>query len=305
MGTVSPVVSSLNQYVEEHNLPLYYRANFNVTAAKFFTIMTDVKFKSALNEISHSVVAADGSECGWGSDSAATLSQRILTANILKYEEGYCTRKLLKYWAQYQVRAAIADTLPFEEDFVNSFISEVTKDVDQKVWAGRAAGALAPYVAAQTDGLLQIALSDANTIKVDASAEGTTKWSQVRQTIAAIPVAELRGDCRIYCSPEFLMGFTLEMVDLNLYHYAPDAIPQEVVIPGTNVRLTAQEGLAGQLYILAGNKKNLFYGCDAENAEGQVRSWYDESADEVRFRVGLTAGVQYAFGDRIVITKVA
>lgn len=299
MGTVSPIVTAITGYVEQRRLPLLTKAVFGPKTRENFTIQAEVKHKSNLNTITTVVAAADAKECGFTYDSTQTLSKRELVVNNLKYEVAYCVRALLDTWMGYQVAVAGADALPFEEYFINDLVKNIGVDADKKIWAGRQAGASSPFVAAQTDGLIQLALADSTVTDVTIVA-GTTKYAAVKQMIAAIPAAIL-GEAVIFASPEFVIGYTEELVDLNLFHYMPGEAPDDVIVPGTRVKLIPAVGLTGVGYLFASYKGNLHYGMDYADDDTSMRSWYSADNDQVRVRCAFNAGAQYAFGSEVVL----
>lgn len=296
--SVSPIVSSLTSYVEEHRLPLINKMNLLGKTQEKATIQTGVKYKSALNLLSTSIVFDDAKTCGFSASSDQTLSQRVLTVNNFKAEVGYCVRALLQYWMNYQVRVAKADKLPFEEEFFNDVVAKINEKTDYMIWQGSTT--VGATYAAQTDGLIALATADANVIDVTIPA-GTTKYAAVKMMVEAVPAAELQGEKTIFCAPEFLQGYMLELVDLNLYHFVPGQDIQDIQIPGTSITLAATVGLTGSAKMFFANKANIFYGVDMEGDAETIDAWYDPNSDQVRIRVAFNAGAQYAWGDRIVM----
>lgn len=297
--SVSPIVSSLTSYVEEHRLPLIHKANLSGKTVEKSTLQTGVKYKSALNLLSTSIVFDDAKSCGFSASSDQTLSQRILSVNNVKTEVSYCVRQLLQYWMNYQVRvAAPADRLPFEEEFFADVIRKVNEKTDYWIWQGSTT--VGATYESQVDGLIALATADANVIDVTIAA-GTTKYAAVKQMVEAVPAAELMGEKTIFCSPEFLMGFEMELVDLNLYHFVPGKDIEDIQIPGTSIMLASTVGLTGSNKLFFANKSNLFYGVDMEGDAENLDVWYDPNSDTVRIRLAFNAGAQYAWGDRIVM----
>lgn len=303
----SPIISSILGYVDQQRLPLVTKLNLGGKTAQTATIQTGVKQTAALNLLTTSIAFGDNKGCGFSADSEQTLSQRNLVVNNIKSETAYCIKALLQTWAGYQVRVN-GKELPFEEQFFNDLIAKISEKADLWIWQGSTAVGAA--VAAQTNGLITLALADANVHDV-AIAAGTTKYAAIKQMVAAIPAAELQGEKRIYASPEFVMGYMMELVDLNLYHFEPGKDYDEIQIPGTSVILTAVVGLSnaatnlGHDYLFFANRANFFYGVDMEGDAESIDSWYSADTDTVRVRVAFNAGAQYAFGTGIVLGEIA
>lgn len=290
----SPIISSLTAYVDEQRLPLIQKANLGGVTPRTATIQTGVKSVAALNLLTTSIVFGNGAACGFSPDSTQTLSQRNLAVNKFKVELNYCVRALLNVWAGYQVTVRKADSLPFEESFFNDLIKKISEKTENKIWQGTISGG------DQVDGLIKLATDDSSVIDVTI-ASGTTKYAAIKQMVAAIPAAALRGEMRIYCDPAFFMGYKMEIVDLNLYHFEPGVDYEEIIVPGTTVILTSTVGLTGANKLFAVNKENLFYGVDMEGDAEAIDAWYSADNDAVRVRVAFNAGAQYAFGDQVVL----
>ena len=98
----------------------------------------------------------------------------------------------------------------------------------------------------------------------------------------------------------------LEMVEKNYFHYAADgADVQEFVLPGTNTKVIAVNGLNGSNKIVAADPKNLFYGCDMLDDAETFDFWYDKSNREYRLAVEFNAGVQVAYPNEVVVATIA
>lgn len=298
----SPIVSSLTAYVDEQRLPLIQKMNLGSKFAQCATIQTGVKSVAALNLLTTSIVFGNAGACGFDGDSTQTLSQRNLAVNKIKSEVNYCVRTLLAYWAGYQVSVRKADALPFEAQFFDDLVKKISEKTDYWIWQGSTA--VGATYASQVDGLIALATADASVIDVTIAA-GTTKYAAVKQMVAAIPAAALKGEVRIYCDPAFLNAYRLELVDLNLYHFNPGDNIDEVMIPGTSILLTSVVGLTGSDKLFAANKENLFYGIDGEGDMETLDAWYSADNDAVRVRVAFNAGAQYAYGDQIVLGALA
>lgn len=117
----------------------------------------------------------------------------------------------------------------------------------------------------------------------------------------AIPVEVLEGSSILIGADKF-RSFIQAMVEKNYYHYDGKPMDNEIVIPGTNVRLIAVNGLNGTNKMIAGQlDKNFFYGCDMLNDEEKFEFWYSQDNREFRLAIEFNAGVQVAFPDEVVL----
>lgn len=242
----SPITTSLPDYVEQQRLPLIAKSVLSAKSAKLFTLQSGVKGETALNLISTDVVFGDGSDCGWDEAGASTLSQRNIKPAALKVNMGFCDKKLLGTWAQYQVKVAAGiKELPFEEDFVNGIIDNVKAGVEKMVWQGDSASS----AATEFDGILTV-LSGTSAVTVDASSAATV-YEAIVMTENAIPAAAYKEDTVIFCGMDTYRQYIQDLVAANLFHYNPANGENEYKLPGTGIRVIGVDGLNGTDKILS------------------------------------------------------
>ena len=294
----NPVMTSLTSYVEQRRLPLIKEAVLKAKSASLFNLQTDIKTSAALNLLSTAIQFGDGLACGWDEAGTQTLSQRILTTGNIKINMAYCDKEMLKYWTQYQVRVAAGQkTLPFEEDFVNAVVENVKAAIETAIWQGD--------TTSQTnnlkyfDGLLKILKNAAGT--VDVTITGTSAYDDIMAVYNAIPEKVLDGASILVGSDTF-RKFNQELVAKNYYHYSGENLNGEIMLPGSQVKVIAVNGLNGTDKIVAGQlDKNFFYGCDMMNDEEKFELWYSQDFREFRLAIEFNAGVQVAFPDEVVL----
>jgi hypothetical protein len=294
----NPVMTSLTSYVEQRRLPLIKEAVLKAKSASLFNLQTDIKTSAALNLLSTAIQFGDGLACGWDEAGTQTLSQRILTTGNIKINMAYCDKEMLKYWTQYQVRVAAGQkTLPFEEDFVNAVVENVKAAIETAIWQGD--------TTSQTnnlkyfDGLLKILKNAAGT--VDVTITGTSAYDDIMAVYNAIPEKVLDGASILVGSDTF-RKFIQELVAKNYYHYSGENLNGEIMLPGSQVKVIAVNGLNGTDKIVAGQlDKNFFYGCDMMNDEEKFELWYSQDFREFRLAIEFNAGVQVAFPDEVVL----
>lgn len=293
-------VTALTSYVEEQNLPLIAKAVLGAKSAKMFSLQSDVKGPSALNLVGTDIALQDGSECGWNASGDTKLSQRVLTPAVLKINQDFCDKSLLKTWAQHEVRVAAGQkNLPFEEEFTNGIVDAVNEKLEKLIYQGDADNT------AEFDGLIKI-LGNSNAITVS-GATGTPAYTAIKEVYMSMPEAVIeKGDAVILVGAGMFRAFIQELVTANLYHYSPENDNEEYMLPGTNVRVVKVNGLndtEGFEYVIGGRLSNMFYGTDAEGDENKFEFWYSQDNREFRLAIEFTAGVQVAYPDEIVFGK--
>lgn len=294
----NPVMTSLTSYVEQRRLPLIKEAVLKAKSASLFNLQTDIKTSAALNLLSTAIQFGDGLACGWDEAGTQTLSQRILATGNIKINMAYCDKEMLKYWTQYQVRVAAGQkTLPFEEDFVNAVVENVKAAIETAIWQGDTASETNNLK--YFDGLLKILKDAAGT--VDVTITGTSAYDDIMAVYNAIPEKVLDG-ASILVGADTFRKFIQELVAKNYYHYSGENLNGEIMLPGSQVKVIAVNGLNGTDKIVAGQlDKNFFYGCDMMNDEEKFELWYSQDFREFRLAIEFNAGVQVAFPDEVVL----
>ena len=294
----STVMTSLTAYVEQRRLPLIKEAVLKAKSASLFNLQTDIKTSAALNLLSTAIQFGDGLACGWNEAGTQTLSQRILATGNIKINMAYCDKEMLKYWTQYQVRVAAGQkTLPFEEDFVNAVVENVKAAIETAIWQGDTVSETNNLK--YFDGLLKI-LGAADGV-VDVQITGASAYDDIMAVYNAIPEKVLDGASILVGSDTF-RKFIQELVAKNYYHYSGENLNGEIMLPGSQVKVIAVNGLNGTDKIVAGQlDKNFFYGCDMMNGEEKFELWYSQDFREFRLAIEFNAGVQVAFPDEVVL----
>lgn len=288
---MSVVLTGLTQYIEERRLPLIKEAVLKSKSASLFTPQTDVKWKAALNLVSVAPVLQDGSACGWNAQGNAELSQRIITAPTIKVNQAFCHKDFLKYWTGYEVRIGVGEEkMPFEEYFTGLIVENVKAANEEMIWKGNSDLGV--------EGVLD--LIDADNTVVSATTAASA-YDAIKNVYMAIPEKVL-DKAVIFVGADTFRSFIMAMVDKNLYHYSADGYPtEEFVFPGTNTKVIAVNGLNGTKRIVAARLENLFIGVDLMDDAEKFEMWYSKDFDEYRLAIQYNLGVQYAFGDEIVV----
>lgn len=301
-------ISSLSTYVDEQRLPLLRNAVLGSRTAYHFNLMTGVKGSTALNLLTTNVQFGDGSACGWNEAGTSTLSQRTLIPGAIKINMSFCDKQLLKTWLNYEVRVSAGQKqLPFEEDFMKGVGESIASKLEVALWQGDKSTSNSNANTNKFDGIIKIA--DAATLASTVTyASGATVTSIVNDIYKAIPSAAFsKGEVVLYMGADSYRAYIQELIangNLVITSGLQDvAMPDSVLIPGTNVRVIYVDGLNGTGRYFASYKDNFVYGVDMTEDEEKYDFWYSQDNREHRLAVEFIAGVQIAFPDMVVTAK--
>lgn len=293
---------NLPLYVEQRRLPLIKEAVLKAKSASLFNIQTDIKTSAAINLVTVDPVLQDGG-CGWNEAGEATLSQRIINTGLMKINQAFCDKDFLKYWTGYEVKVGVGrENLPFEEYFTTLIVEKVQAAIEKMIWQGDKASDDANLN--KFDGLIKILTAETSVVK-PTIAGGSSAYDAIKAVYLAVPERVL-DKAVVLVGADTFRAYMQEMVEKNYFHYAANGMPsEEFVIPGTNTRVIAVNGLNSTGVVVAADLNNLFYGCDLMNDAEAFDLWYSKDFREFRLAISFNAGVQVAFPDEIVMGKIA
>ena len=298
MPTNNFIVTSLPAYVQENRDILL--KNFGLvggTIRNRIGIQTGIKSSENLNYLEVSPTLQDGSVCELDPQGDVTLTNRKIETAWIEVLLSICPKKLIGKWAEYLVRAnANAQDLPFERYIIDGLIAEVNKKIETLIFQGDKTLTTNPNLK-WIDGFVKIFGADGTEI----TATATTHLGKFQELIAGMDEDTLNRGAEIYVSPANYRAFMAELVNANLYHYPGaenGAFPKEFFIPGTDVKLVSEEGLAGVNKALASFPDNLRYGCDMENDQEDVVVKYDDIKEIFYVKALWNSGVQVAFPNK-------
>ena len=298
-------VSNLTTYVDEQRVPLIRKAVLGARTAYHFYLMTGVKGATALNLLATNVEFGDGNNCGWNEAGESTLSQRILTPGAISVNMSFCDKKLLKTWANHEVRVAAGQkTLPFEEDFMKGVGESIAATLEKALWQGDTASEDANLN--KFDGMIKILSGASVAFTVDYEA-GDTVSAIVSSMYEQIPSEAFnKGEVVLYMGADKYRKYIQELIangNIVLTGIQDVAMPDSVLIPGTDVRVIYVDGLNGTGKMYASYRDNFVYGVDLTDDAEKYDFWYSQDNREHRLAVEFIAGVQVAYPDMVVAAE--
>lgn len=298
-------VSNLKTYVDEQRTPLIRKAVLGSRTAEHFNLMTGVKGATALNLLTTNVEFGNGNDCGWKEAGVTELSQRVLTPGAISINMSFCEKKLLKTWANHEVRVAAGQkTLPFEEDFLTGVSESISATLEKAMWQGDTASS--DKNLNKFDGMIKIlnGATLADTVEYEAG----TVTSIVNDVYSKIPAEAFnKGEVVLYMGSDKYRTYIQELIaagSLVITTGVQDvAMPDSVLIPGTDVRVLGVDGLNGTDKMYASYKDNFVYGVDLTDDNEKFDFWYSQDNREHRLACDFIAGVQVAYPDMVVAAQ--
>ena len=302
MAVTNFLVNSLPAYVQENrDLLIKNFALVGTNTRRRIGLQTGIKKSAYLNYLELNGVLQDGNGCGHNPLDELTLSKRTINVALIKEDGQICPETLIGKYAEYLVRvSATENDLPFEQYIMDTLIGSINKKIEKLIWQGDTTLTTDPDLK-WIDGFL--AQFTADTSVVTATMTGiTTAYDGIMAVYMALPEEVLDRGGEIYVSPAIYRAFLMGMVNKNFYHYSgpQDAAPEEIIFPGTDVRVVKTPGLAGSLTIVGTFADNLVYGTDGENDNEAVDVWWSQDDRVFKYQVKWASGVAYKFPPFIV-----
>jgi hypothetical protein len=307
-------VTGLTNYTNELSTELVVRSLFGSKTAAVLQaagqVQVGVKSAEALNILASDVFfQADG--CGYSASGNTTFSQRVITVGKIKIEETLCPKTLEAKWLQTQMVPGSPESVPFEEQIGQEKASRIAKLIEVSMWQGDTATSNTNPNTNRFDGFNKIIdAASASTVSGNTSAATAITTANIEDLIdnmynaAPADIADA-DDLVLFVGIDTFKKYTTALRASNLFHYVADSEGMEIMIPATNVKMIAVGGLNGTNRMFLARVTNMFVGTDLANEEEELKFWYSEDNDEVRFRASFKYGVQIAFPDQLVQFKLA
>lgn len=312
-------VAALTDYTIENENLLVMKSQFGSKTQDLIqkegNVMTGVKSSEQINILDTDATFQTGGTCGFLSSGATTFTQRAVTVGKIKVNESLCPKALEAKYTQKALQIGSRyESIPFEQEYTDLKASKIAQQLEVAFWQGDTTSVNANLN--KFDGLIK--LIDAAGTAANGNPTGITTGTgittaNVKGIVAgmwlAMP-ANIQGkdDIRIFCGWDTFNKYIAAFTDANLYHFAPKgselaAEAGEVLIIGTNYKLTAVHGLDGTNRLFGIRMSNIYLGTDLENEEERWEIFFAKEADEIRFVAEFKDGINVAFPDEIVSFK--
>jgi hypothetical protein len=312
------VVSALTDYTKENEDKLVIKSLFGAKSLDLFrsegNVLTGVKSSEKINILDSDATFQTGGTCGFLTSGSTTFTQRTVTVGKIKVNEALCPKALEAKYTQKALQIGSRyESIPFEQQYTDLKAGTIAEQLEVAVWQGDTGHTNVNLN--KFDGLIKLIDAgspvDANVaayLTPVAASTGITV-SNVKGIVAAmwlsIP-AKVQGksDVRVFCGWDTFNKYIAAFTDANLFHFSPkgsevSAENGEVMIHGTNYKLTAVHGLDGTNRLFAMRTSNVHLGTDLENEEERWEIFFAKEADEIRFIAEFKYGINVAFTNEI------
>lgn len=320
-------VAALADYTEQNEELLVMRSLFSSKTAQLIqsegNVMTGVKSSEQINILDTDATFQNGGTCGFLSSGATTFTQRQVTVGKIKVNESLCPKALEAKYTQKALQVGSRyEGIPFEKQYTDQKSGTIAQQLEVAFWQGDTTSVDANLN--KFDGYIKLIDAAGTAVAANSAAyisggpvtavTGITV-ANVKAIVAAMWLAmpaKIQGkdDIRVFCGWDTFNKFIAAYTDLNLFHFAPagtevSAKNGEVIIPGTNYKLTAVHGLDGTNRLFTIRMSNMWMATDLENEEERWEIFFAKEADEIRFVAEFKDGVNVAFPDEIVQFELA
>jgi hypothetical protein len=312
---MSFTVSSLTNYTKENEAQLVSSSVLGAKTAALIksagNVMVGVKSAETINIMDTDAFFQAGGTCGWNASGTTTFTQRTVTVGKIKVQEALCPKALeAKYLQKALPTGSQYDSIPFEQDYSERKAKTIASQLETAIWNGDTASANGNLN--KFDGFVKLIGAAAGV--VDANVSGFISGAPLTSITAgnvvslfdgvykAIPAKVVAADDMvIVCGQDTFRTYTIALKNANMFQYSIDVkADSEFILPGTNIKVVALQGLNGTNDVYAMRLSNLFLGTDLLNEEEKFEIFFAKEADEVRFAAEFKMGVNVAFPDEIV-----
>ena len=295
-------ITDLQGYVEENAFELLSKAVLETKLANYVQVRAGLQGNNVdIPLLSDDFAVAEDSSCGWADNGTTTLSQVRMELFHAKVNRAYCVQTLRDTFMSRQLSAGAAagqESLPFEAQAADYFVKNLTKYNESYLINGYSSthdGIQDILAAAVTAG----SVTGINQLPWTAAA---TSGSAVNALEAALAMFQampfeiaLKDDLIMVVNPADYKALIGAMVNANLFHYTGSV--DEVIIPGTNIRVVASSGISsaaglnGVYFKFLTSGSNIIMGTDLTSDFDEFKVWYSQDNDEVRASMKWTVGV--------------
>ena len=299
-------VSGLAAYVDEQREDLIVKSVTEARTLQYVTIQQGIKGSQELKLMDDSIIYQDG-DCTMTPDGDTIFTDRAIAVETLGYMKRFCQKDLAGFWTQLALTpgaSAEDKNLPFEAQITNYLLSLHALELDKLIWKGnKATGTgnlqwMNGYRQFLTTANGCVNLNTSAVASIDASNAYDVFYECFTNTPEAVAES---ADFVCFAGRENFNYLMKNLVDLNFFHYSPAQIAtmEEIIVPGTDMRVVKVPGLNTLDNIYTGKASHFVFGTDLSSDFDNYDLWYSQDDDVIYIRSKFRAGVQVPFLDQI------
>lgn len=319
-------VSGLTAYVKRESVDFLSLAQISGKTAQYVSIMPNVKYKESLHFLETSVTLAAGNTCADTSAGTTAFTEREMEVVPIKAVEVLCHKDFIQKYLNQYIPAGSDDKMPTEvmQGVIDAKARMIAAALETAIWQGDTGSGTANLN--KFNGWLKIlddlAFGGAGD-PIDGNPTTGGDWTSITAAPTSsniialfdkqeelVPLAvktdPLRKDTiTCFVGYDWFSTYTRKLRDLNLYHFTPGTTTEDIIHPGTNMKIVPVGGLTGTNKSVTTWAANLVIGCDVAGEElgGTIKEYVDADAEGYKFKVEFKHGVQVAFPAECVYFK--
>lgn len=303
-------VADLAPYIDQQREDLITRSVTEAKTLGYIAIQEGIKGSEAIKLLDDSIIYQSG-DCSMEPDGDTIFSDRNIAVETLGYMKKFCQKDLAGFWTQLALRpGAMAEdqTLPFEAQLTSYLLSLHALELDKLIWQGNKSTGTGNL--AWMNGFVQfltvangcVNLNTSGVAAMDANNAYEVFYECFTNTPANVAES---GNLVCFAGRESFNFLMKNLVDLNFFHYSPADIAtmNEVIVPGTDMRVVRVPGLNGSDAIFTGKSTDFVFGTDLSSDFDNYEMWYSQDKDAIFIRSKFRAGVQVPFLDQIGVWR--
>ena len=299
-------VSGLAAYVDEQREDLITRSVTEAKTLRYITIQEGIKGSQEIKLLDDTLLYQAG-DCEMTPAGDTVFTDRAIAVETLGYMKKFCQKDLAGFWTQLALTpgaSAEDKNLPFEAQITNYLLSLHALELDKLIWKGNKATGTGNLQ--WMNGYRQFLTTangcvDLNTSAV-ASIDASNAYDVFYECFTNTPEAVAESaDFVCFAGRENFNYLMKNLVDLNFFHYSPAQIAtmEEIIVPGTDMRVVKVPGLNTLDNIYTGKASHFVFGTDLSSDFDNYDLWYSQDDDVIYIRSKFRAGVQVPFLDQI------
>jgi len=300
-------VSGLTAYVDEQSPDLIVRSVSEAKTLGYITIQEGVKKTEELKLMDDSITYQASGSCALTPSGNTVFTDRAIGVESLGYMKKFCNKDLAGFWTQLALRSGANEEnkdLPFEEQLTSYLLQLHAHELDKLIWRGNKStgtGNLAMmngYAQFLTTGAGCVNLNTSSTVAITNSNAYDVFYECFTNTPSNVAEA---SDLICFTGRENFNKLMKNLVDSNFFHYSPSAIAtmNEVILPGTDMKIVKVNGLNTKDDIYTGRASEFVFGTDLTSDFESFDLWYSQDDDVIYIRSQFRAGVQVPFLNQI------